>query len=41
VISSSKRNFPIGAGATDPAVYPEVEEAMGLDLQTYALDPNA
>lgn len=41
VVVASKRNFPLGAGALDPAVYPEVEAAMGVDLQTHALDPDA
>lgn len=41
VIVASKRRFPVGAGALDPAVYPEVEAAMGTELQRYALDPEA
>lgn len=35
VILARRDRFPIGKGAVDPAVYPEVEEAMGADLQSY------
>ena len=35
VIIASRANFPVGKGALDPAVFPEVEDAMGVDLQSY------
>jgi DUF917 family protein len=35
VISAHRSKFPVGKGALDPAVFPEVEEAMGLDLRSY------
>lgn len=35
VILARRDRFPVGKGATDPAVFPEVEEAMGLDLRSY------
>jgi uncharacterized protein len=35
VITAHRSKFPIGKGALDPAVFPEVEEAMGLDLRSY------
>jgi uncharacterized protein len=35
VIIAHRSKFPIGKGALDPAVFPEVEEAMGLDLRSY------
>jgi uncharacterized protein len=38
VVIASKRNFPVGPGALDPAVYPEVEEKMGIELLRYASD---
>ena len=41
VVIASKRNFPVGAGALDPAVYPEVEQKMGVELMRYALDRDA
>lgn len=37
IIASSMRNIPLGAGVFDPAVYPEVEAAMGVELASYAL----
>lgn len=40
-IATSKRNLPLGSGIFVPAVYPDVEKAIGADLATYALDPNA
>jgi hypothetical protein len=40
-IATSKRNQPLGAGIFDPAVYPDVEAALGAELARYALDPNA
>ena len=38
VVIASKRNVPVGLGALDPAVYPEVEEKLGVELLRYALD---
>jgi DUF917 family protein len=35
VVIAHRSKFPIGKGALDPAVFPEVEEAMGLDLRSY------
>jgi DUF917 family protein len=35
VITGHRSNFPVGKGALDPAVFPEVEEAMGVDLRSY------
>jgi DUF917 family protein len=35
VITSHRSTFPVGKGALDPAVFPEVEKAMGLDLRSY------
>jgi DUF917 family protein len=35
VITAHRSKFPVGKGALDPAVFPEVEEAMGLDLRSY------
>ncbi len=40
-IATSKRNLPLGAGIFDPAVYPDVEAALGAGLAHYALDPDA
>lgn len=37
VIATSMRNIPLGAGVFDPAVYPEVEAAMGVELASHAL----
>ena len=31
-----KSQFPLSSGVTDPSVYPEVEEALGIDLYRYA-----
>ena len=33
--SSPSDEFPVGKGALDPAVFPEVEQAMGVDLRSY------
>jgi DUF917 family protein len=41
VIATSKRNLPLGSGIFDPAVYPDVETALGAELARYALDPDA
>ena len=35
VIVAHRSKFPIGKGALDPAVFPEVEKAMGVDLRSY------
>jgi DUF917 family protein len=35
VIVAHRSKFPVGKGATDPAVFPEVEKAMGVDLRSY------
>jgi hypothetical protein len=40
-IATSKRNLPLGSGIFDPAVYPDVEKAIGAELAKYALDPQA
>jgi DUF917 family protein len=37
IVSTSMRNIPLGAGVFDPAVYPEVEAAMGVELARYAV----
>ena len=37
IVATSMRNIPLGAGVFDPALYPEVEAAMGVDLASYAL----
>jgi len=40
VIVAHRSKFPVGKGALDPAVFPEVEDAMGVDLRSY-LEPSA
>ncbi len=35
VIIADRTRFPVGKGALDPAVFPEVEQAMGVDLRSY------
>lgn len=35
MIIAHRSNFPVGKGALDPAVFPEVEDAMGVDLRSY------
>lgn len=35
VIIAHRSRFPVGKGAVDPAVFPEVEQAMGIDLRSY------
>ena len=35
VIVAHRSNFPVGKGALDPAVFPEVEKAMGVDMRSY------
>lgn len=37
IVISPSKHIPLGAGVFDPAVYPEVERAMGEDLARYAL----
>ncbi|MBC2582640.1 DUF917 domain-containing protein [Clostridium sp. DJ247] len=38
VLSINKKNIPLSTGVKDPAVYPEVEEALGIDIASYALE---
>jgi DUF917 family protein len=35
VIIAHRTRFPVGNGALDPAVFPEVEQAMGVDMRSY------
>ena len=35
VITAHRSHFPVGKGALDPAVFPEVEKAMGIDMRSY------
>jgi DUF917 family protein len=35
VIIAHRSKFPVGKGALDPAVFPEVEKAMGVDMLSY------
>jgi uncharacterized protein len=35
IIIAHRSKFPVGKGALDPAVFPEVEEAMAADLRSY------
>jgi uncharacterized protein len=35
VIVAHRSKFPVGKGALDPAVFPEVEKAMGVDMRSY------
>jgi uncharacterized protein len=35
VVIAHRSCFPVGKGAVDPAVFPEVEQAMGVDLRSY------
>jgi DUF917 family protein len=35
VVIARRSKFPVGMGALDPAVFPEVEQAMGVDLRSY------
>jgi DUF917 family protein len=37
VLRIAKNYIPLSASVTDPSVYPVVEEALGLDLTSYAL----
>ncbi|HET7672157.1 MAG TPA: DUF917 family protein [Burkholderiales bacterium] len=38
IVFCSRNNIPLGAGVFDPAVYPEVEAAMGVELARYVLN---
>ena len=38
VVFASRKNIPLGAGVYDPAVYPEVESAMGVELARYVFN---
>ena len=38
VLHVSKKLIPLASGVTDPAVYPSVEKAMGIELAKYALE---
>lgn len=35
VIIAHRSKFPVGKGALDPVVFPEVEKAMGVDMRSY------
>lgn len=35
IVIAHRSNFPVGKGALDPAVFPEVEQAMGVDMRSY------
>ena len=35
ILIAHRSKFPVGKGALDPAVFPEVEDAMGVDLRAY------
>jgi uncharacterized protein len=37
ILRIAKDHIPLSASVTDPSVYPVVEEALGLDLMSYAL----
>ncbi|MFS3137602.1 DUF917 domain-containing protein [Gluconacetobacter sacchari] len=37
VLHVSKNDIPLSSSVKDPSVYPVVEEALGIDLQSYAL----
>ncbi len=39
IVIAPRNSIPLGAGVFDPAVYPEVETAMGETLAEYALKP--
>ncbi len=41
VIATSKRHLAMGSGIFDPSVYGDVEQAMGIEIARYALDPQA
>ena len=35
VVIVHRSKFPVGKGALDPAVFPEVEQAMGVDMRSW------
>jgi DUF917 family protein len=37
VVANSKADLPVGTGAREPGAYFEVEEALGIDLRSFAL----
>jgi hypothetical protein len=37
ILHASKEHFPLSSSVSDPAVYPVVEKALGIDLTRYAL----
>jgi uncharacterized protein len=41
VVVAHRSKLPVGKGALDPAVFPEVEKAMGVDLQSYLFSKSA
>lgn len=41
VLHVDRTKFPLSSSVLDPAVYPPVERALGIDLATYALAPAA
>jgi uncharacterized protein len=38
IVYASRDNIPLGAGVFDPAVYPEVEAAMGVPLASHVFE---
>ncbi|QWU17607.1 hypothetical protein SAMN04487895_12643 [Paenibacillus sophorae] len=38
VFAIDKSNVPLSSSVKDPSVYPEVEEVLGIDLQSYAFN---
>jgi len=38
IVIAAAKHIPLGAGVFDPAVYPEVEQAMGEELASHALN---
>ena len=38
IVIAHRKHIPLGAGVFDPAVYPEVEQAMGEEIARYALE---
>jgi DUF917 family protein len=38
IVIAPRSSIPLGAGVFDPAVYPEVEKAMGEEIASYALN---
>ncbi|KXV01434.1 hypothetical protein AD929_06960 [Gluconobacter potus] len=41
VLHVEKSKFPLSSSVVDPAVYPPVERALGIDLASYALAPSS